>query len=331
MTTPASSDIESPYMDPAEDDESRSEAKKPSRLTAWLDEHIGKETRELLAKWGQRLLLAGVFAFLIYQLSLTGWSRILADIPTQPMFYIIFVGMYLGLPIAETLIYHLIWGLPYREIFPMMIKKRVYNRDVVNYSGEANLFVWARNRLDRSGRLILRDIKDNTVISSLTSMLIAFSLLSIFLFTGILPLEELMSRVETGWIIGGGFCLVLLIALAVRFRKSVIAFPGKLIRKLFGIHVGRLIFVQALQVCQWMVVMPEVPIASWFTVLAVQIIANQIPLIPSKDLLVVAAGAELASWINVSASGVQSMLLVTAMMDKVVNFLLFSYISIRER
>ncbi len=271
-----------------------------------------------------------MFGILLYQLSDIGWGNIWRDIPTQPLFYVIFAGMYLGLPVAETFIYRLIWGLPFREILPMMIKKRVYNKDVINYSGEANLFLWARQRLDRSGRLILRDIKDNTVISSLTSMLIALGLLSTFLFSGLLPMEELVDGLETSWVIGGGFCLTLLIALAIRFRKSVVALPGTLVRKLFGIHVGRLIFVQTLQILQWVVVMPEVPFSAWFTLLSAQIVANQIPLIPAKDLLVVAASAELAGWLELSASGITGMLLVTAVLDKVVNLLLFSYLSTRK-
>ena len=145
-----------------------------------------------------------------------------------------------------------------------------------------------------------------------------------------LPAEKLLSGLESTWVIGGGICLVLLVVLAIRFRKSVIAIPGKLVRQLFGIHVGRLILVQTLQVLQWIVVMPEVPLTAWFTLLSAQIVANQIPLIPAKDLLVVAASAELAGWLELSASGITGMLLVTAVLDKVVNFILFSYLSARK-
>ena len=299
-------------------------------LRTWLDNTFSKEAQKSIATWSRRILLAGVFGLLIYQLSTIGWASVLQAIPTQPLFYLIFVGMYLGLPLAETLIYHLIWGLPGRQIFPMMIRKRVFNKDVVNYSGEANLFLWAKKRLDRPGRLILRDIKDNTVISSLTSMFMALGLLSTFLFSGMLPMEVLTDRLETSWIIGGVFCLVLLIALAIRFRKSVIAFPGKLVARLFGIHVGRLVFVQTLQVLQWIVVMPEVSISVWIMLLSTQIIANQIPLIPSKELLVIVASVELAEWFEVSEAEISGMLLVMFVLDKVVNFVLFSYLSVRK-
>ncbi len=297
---------------------------------SFKSESLTPEIKRALAKWGQRLLLVGVVAWLFYQLTQIGWENIWRDIPTQPLFYLIFIGMYLGQPVAETLIYKIIWGLPWKEIFPVILKKRVFNKEVVNYSGEASLFMWARARLDRSGKLILRDIKDNTVISSLTTMLIAAALLSIFLFAGVLPVELLTDKLETGWVIGGGFCLVLLILLGIRFWKSVVALPGNQIRQIFGLHVGRLLVVQALQILQWMVVMTEVPLAVWFALLSAQIIAQQIPLVPSKDLLVVAMSAELAGWLEISDSGLASMLLAATVIDKLVNVVLFSIISMRE-
>ncbi|MFK7845679.1 MAG: hypothetical protein AB8G77_10285 [Rhodothermales bacterium] len=301
-----------------------------SKVREWIDRTFSEQTQRQIATWGRRLLLAAIIGYLIYQLADIGWAAVWNDIPTQPWFYIIFVGMYLGLPLAETLIYQLIWGLPAREVFPMMIKKRVFNKEVFNYSGEANLFLWAKKRLNLPGKEILRDIKDNTVISSLTSMLIAFGLLSTFLFTGVLPLEDIIGRLQTGWIIGGAFCLAMLIALAMRFRKSVIALPGRIVRRLFGIHVGRLIFVQVLQVLQWTVVMPDVGLTVWFTLLSAQIVANQIPFMPSKELLVASAAPQLAGALQVSESALLSMLLVVAALDKLVNFILFSYLSARD-
>ncbi len=327
MTTPASEDLDiaEPADEPGPEPQGFVHA-----LRGWLDKNIAPETQQAIGKWARRLMMAGVFALLMYQLSIVGWNEVLQSIPSHPLIYLIFVGMYVGLPLAETLIYYLIWGLPARQIFPMMIRKRVFNKDVVNYSGEANLFLWARKRLDRPDRLILRDIKDNTVISSLTSMFMALGLLSTFLFSGMLPMEALMQRLETSWLIGGAFCLAMLLALAIRFRKSVIALPGQLVAKLFGIHVGRLVFVQVLQVLQWIIVMPEVSISVWIMLLSTQIVSNQIPLIPSKELLVMIASVELAEWFEVSESEILGMLLVMFVLDKVVNFVLFSYLSIRK-
>ena len=281
-------------------------------------------------KWGNRLLLAGVFAFLIIQLTKVGWAGIIQDIPTNPLFYLIFAGMYLGLPVAETFIYRLLWKVPFKISFPELIKKRVYNRDVLNYSGEAHLYMWARNHVDRPDRLLLLDMKDNTIISSLTSMGLALTLLTIFLLTGILPLDALLQNVERSWIIGGIFCLVLLIALALRFRKSVLSVSARVATTLFGIHLGRLLFVQGLQILQWIVVMPEIPIGIWLSYLSIQIITNQIPILPAKDLIALSAIAELARRQPIPETEVTAMLLVAAALDKVVNVILFAYLSSRN-
>jgi hypothetical protein len=295
----------------------------------WWDRTISKESRKRLAKWFRRLLIVGVFVYLLVQLSEIGLREILLNLPTHPLFYIIFVGMYLGLPLAETVIYRKLWGLSLRSSLPVLLQKRVYNKDVLNYSGEAHLYMWARKHVDRSDRLLLRDMKDNTVLSSLASMLLALTLLGTFLFTGLLPLESLLERVQTGWALGGAFCLALLIALAIRFRRSVIALPMRTALVLFGIHLGRLLFVQTLQILQWMVVMPEAPIQAWFSFLSLQIVVNQLPLIPAKELVVLGASGDLSRWVRISESGVAGMLLVSFVLDKLLNLILFAYLSWR--
>lgn len=300
------------------------------KIKDWRDRRISLPAQQFIAKWGRRLLIGGVFLFLLKQLYETGWQDILANLPTHPLFYILFLFIYLGLPVAETFIYRLIWALPFRASFPLLLKKRVYNKDVLNYSGEAHLYMWARKHVDRSDKLLLRDMKDNTIISSLTSTLVAAALLGTFLFTGLLPLEVLVGEINTWWIVGGVFCLILLGALGYRFRKSVIGLPRKAALMLFGIHLGRLLFVQAVQVAQWMVVMSEVPVKAWFTLLSLQIVVNQLPLIPAKDLVVLGASADLSRWVRISESGVVGMLLVSVVLDKVINLILFSYLSWRD-
>ena len=297
----------------------------------WIRQRWNSGLRETVSRWGRRVVVAGVLGYLLYQLTGIGWAEIWRNLPTQPLFYIIFAGMYLGLPVAETFIYRRLWGIPFRRSLPVLIQKRVYNKDVLNYSGEAHLYVWAKNNVNRRPRLILRDIKDNTVISSLTSMSVALVLLGTFLFFFFLPFDSLIPRIETAWLVGGGFCAVLLAGVAIRFRKSVIALPLATALVLFGWHLARLLFVQTLQIFQWAVVMPEVPWSAWFMLLALQIVVNQLPLLPAKDLIVLGASTELSGWLDVSQAGVVGMLLVAVVLDKVANLVLFAWIAWRGR
>ena len=292
---------------------------------------IPEERRKTIAKWTNRFLLTGVFTYLIYQLTSLDWSEALSEIPTNPLFYLIFGGIYFGLPIAESFIYRVLWNVPFRKIFPELIKKRVYNKDVLNYSGEAHLFAWAREHVNRTDKQLLLDMKDNTIISSLTSMTLAFSLLTIFLFAGYLPFDALFNGVNQNWIIGGVLCAVLLVLLALRFRRSVISVPGHIAATLFGIHVSRLLFVMGLQILQWMVGMPETAIEIWFVYLSLQIVANQIPLIPSKDVLVLAISKDLSQQLKVSEAAIVSMFGINVILDKLVNVVLFTYLSSRKK
>ena len=225
---------------------------------------ISEERRKAIAKWANRILMAGVFTYLIFQLTSLDWGEALREIPTNPFFYFIYGGIYFGLPVAESFIYRILWKAPFKKIFPELIKKRVYNKDILNYSGEAHLYAWARKNVDRTDKQLLIDLKDNTIISSLTSMTIAFSLLTLFLFTGYLPFDALFPGANQNWIIGGVLCAILLVLLTLRFRRSVISVSGPIAAALFGIHISRLLFVNGLQVIQWMVGMPETAIEVWF-------------------------------------------------------------------
>ena len=161
-------------------------------------------------------------------------------------------------------------------------------------------------------------------------MTLAFSLLTLFLFTGFLPFDALFDGINQNWIIGGVLCAVLLVLLALRFRRSVISISGPMAAALFGIHVCRLLIVMGLQIVQWMVGMPETPLEIWFVYLSLQIVANQIPLMPSKDVLVLAVSKDLSQQLKVSEAAIVSMFGINVLLDKLVNVILFTYLSSRK-
>jgi len=85
--------------------------------------------------------------------------------------------------------------------------------------------------------------------------------------------------------------------------------------------------VQGLQVIQWAVVEPSVPLQAWFTFLAVQIIANSIPFVPSRDLVGVGFAIEVAQATQVPEALIASLMLVHSVMDKTLNLGLFMGVS----
>jgi hypothetical protein len=292
----------------------------------WAQSDSGRR----ILKGLRRSLTVGVFGYLIYQMTEIGWGRIWADLPTTPWFYIIFLALYFLLPVFQSLAYTLIWGLPFRRLFPPLLKTGVYNKEVLNYSGEVYLFSWARTHVARTSRAVAHHIKDNTIVSSVASTLNAALLLAFFLLTGTITLSFLGAN-SLLYLAGGALGAVLLGAAVLRFRQAVFALSGRLLLALLGLYLLRLFLLQGLQVTQWAVVIPSVPLETWFTFLAVQIILNRIPLLPSQDLLFMAVGLEMAGAAQVPEAPLAGALAVHSVLDKGLGLLLFAVVSWRDR
>ncbi len=298
-----------------------------ARWRAFAATQRGKRT----IKAGRYALTAAVLGYLGYRLTTIGWESIWTALPRTPWFYIIFLGMYLTLPIFQAVIYGLIFGLPVREIFPAALKKRVYNKDVMSYSGEVYLYFWARDRVEMSGRAIMHGIKDNAIVSSITSTLVAFGLLAVFFFSGLVVLPPFIAGHQIAYIVGAAVVGAVLVGVGIKFRRTILQLPGTTILALFGLHFMRLVIVQGLQVTQWEVVAPEIDLNIWFTFLAVQIIGNSIPLIPSRDLVSVAAAIEVARAVQVPQALIAGLMGVHSLLDKTLNLILFAAVSVWDK
>lgn len=274
-------------------------------------------------------ITVAVIGYLIYQMTQIGWRDIWADLPTTPWFYIIFLALYFLLPVFQSVAYRMIWKVPFHRVFPPVLKASVYNKEVLNYSGEVYLFSWARAQVDLASRQVAHHIKDNTIVSSVASTFNAVLLLAFFLLTGMISLPFLVDH-SSLYVAGGILGSILLIAAGIRFRRTVFELSGALILTLFGLYVGRLLLLQALQVTQWAVVIPDVPLQAWFTFLAVQIILKRLPFLPSQDLIFMAVGLEMAGAVQVPKAALAGVLVVHSVLDKGLSVLLFAIVSLRN-
>ncbi|MDZ7757041.1 hypothetical protein [Rhodohalobacter sp.] len=283
----------------------------------------------------KRYLRRGVILFIVgiilYQLFDIGWREVLNSLPTHPLFYIIFAFLYISLPIAEVFIYGQVWKIGKLESFKGFITKKVYNDEVMGYSGEFYLFVWGRKYLDKKDKEILKDIRDNNILSALTSNLVAFSLVGILVYTGTINLEEMIDDVNTVYVILGIVITTVFTVLAVQFRKYLFSLPLEKSIKIFGIYLFRFLIHHGLLIVQWAVVIPNTPITIWFTFLAIVIVVNRIPFLPSRDLVFMWAGIELSKMLNMATASVAGMLLVTSVLRKVTNLILFLWISYSDK
>lgn len=284
-----------------------------------------------LRKGARYLVLVAVVCYLGYQFTEIGWKNVWNALPQTPWFYIISLGMYMILPMAESLLYSHAWGETAQKMMPIFFRKRVFNHDVMGYSGEVYFYWWARKNLPLPGKRLLATIKDNTLVSGAVSTGLAVSVLAIFfLFGQITLLEPYMPTSTNTWLASG--VLVLIVGgVGVAFRRFIFSLPAKMLAVFAGVHVVRFLLTNGLQVLQWTVVMPEVSMASWFTLVSLMIVINQLPFLPSRDLVFVGAGIELSGWLGISPAAVAGMLLVKSVIDKSLNLLVFLATSLQSR
>ena len=297
------------------------------RLTAFAETSSGKR----LAKLARGIFVAGVVGLLIYQLSGVGWIDIWNALPTQPLYYVILLAMYLLLPFTESLIYGRLWSLRVRDCLSIMIRKRVLNVDVIGYSGEVYFFIWAKARLKLEPRQIMATIKDNLILSSFASIAAAVLLVCGLAATGHIEVGKFIDNPNPIYAGIGLFAAALIGAVIVRFRKAIFWLPKRVLAAVGAIHLSRFFLGYALLIAQWWVVIPSASFETWAILLTVFVLINRIPFLPSSDLVFVSAGAGLSPLLDMPVAPVVSMLLVRSVVDRLLNLILFSTTVWRER
>jgi hypothetical protein len=282
--------------------------------------------------WGARQALTlGIAGYLVYRMSVIGWGEIGRSLPRTPWFYVAFAGIYLTVPLFQALAFGLIWVRSPMGLLPAMLKKRVYDKDVLDRSGDVYMYFWGRTHIDRTDRELLHHVKDNAITSSVASTLLAVGLLVVFLAWGYVPLPEAIAR--HGWAYGGAGLIALgvTVALGVRFRRTMFLLPARVLGLLFGLHLVRMLTEKLLLLTEWSVALPEIALDIWIVFLAVQIITSRIPLLPSPDLIFMAAGIELAGAVAVPKAAIAGLLGVHSVLDKATNLAVFAGVSAWER
>lgn len=278
------------------------------------------------------LIQAGIVIYLLYELTRIGWGNFYQALPTTPYFYLLFLVLYGALPVSEILAYSQSWDIGFRESIPTFIKKRVYNKTLIGYSGEVAVFAWARRKGISSEKEIFKVVRDNNIMSSLASTTVVFGLLVLFVVSGKIALMDyLTSQYDTVTIAATAVIVLLLVVTAFKTRRYFFSMPSKIARTIFSIHAFRMVLVNLVQVLQWYVVLPEVSFEVWFTFLSVQLLISRIPFLPSRDLLYIGASLEVANFVDISAAGIAGLLVAQNVLDKLLNLGFFGLITYHER
>lgn len=283
----------------------------------------------VLLKSLQFLFMAAVVLFLASKLTDVGWNEVWSALPTTPWFYIIFVVMFFAFPVAELLVYRLMWKVDFKGQFGVFVRKRVYNYAVLSYSGEAYMAFWARRRLDIRDRVIFSTIKDSNILSGLASNSFTVVMLAIFFMTGQLSIITDADPGYTSYLVLAVLVGVILVPVVLRFRKHIISLEPEIAKKVFLIHFIRMITLLLLQTLQWSVVLPEVPFNMWFLFLTAQLVLTRVPFLPNTDLLVAGLGLTLMGYVDAPQATLASMFLAAGALSQVMNLGAFLATSVR--
>lgn len=206
----------------------------------------------------------------------------------------------------------------------MMIKK-IYNKDVIGYSGEVYFYLWAKKHLKLSHSESFSTIKDNNIISSVASTIFSLALLAVFALSGQIRFLDIIPFSDLIYLVGGILLSISVIVLLVYFRKYIFGMGMDIAGKIFAIHVVRLSIGVLFQIVQWAVIMPDVPMYVWITFISIQIIMSRIPFLPNQDLIFLGLSLPLSGMLEVSMAGIAGLMVANTILGKVMNLIFFGF------
>lgn len=270
----------------------------------------------------QWLFLGAILLWLGLSLYKIGWQAVWQNLPVHPLFYLLFLIMFLSVPIADILIYRYTWTFDVWKNIHAFIKKRILNTDVVGYSGEVYFFTWARTHAGLSDLKVAETIRDYNILSALASNSRAIIFLCIFGYWAREQIAMLIGAPSPIYFVIGGVVLLVLIPLFIRFRRYIFVTPFKTARVVFGIYFSRLAVGTVLQIVMWAVVIPEVPLETWITYSVISILVSRLPT-SNKKLIFVGVGVELSTSLDIPKEAMFGLLISIAALEKILNFLLY--------
>lgn len=277
---------------------------------------------ERLKKSLRILIQVVIFGVLFYQLYDIGLDKLVDFLPTAPLFYVLYLFIYFSLPIAEIFIYRLKWPISWKGAFPIFIQKKVLNTDVVGYSGEVYLYHWAKKSLGIKAKEVAIFIKDNNIISSVASTFITLVLLYYFATKGYISIHDYLDKLNSGLVLGIGVGVVIVGMVAYQFRRHIIHLNKIDALKIFSLHASRIVFINVLQIFQYKVAIPEIPLDVWFSVVMVQILASRLPL-PSTDALFTIVALQFSGSFDISNEMLSGVLSANLVLKRVLNVLTY--------
>jgi len=258
-----------------------------------------------------------LLAYIAMTLRSLGWSAIWQALPSRWTFYAIVALIFLVQPLADLTIYRRLWRIGPVMGPTVMLRKRFFNATILDYSGEAWLFAWARRHMPGREALILHTIKDSALLSASASLLV-----TILLIAGLLaavPVNIILSSREIGIFIFLALSSAIPVLAYGIARKRMTSNSKSELVFVFTIHLIRSILNNGLAVLAWSQGLPGASLLSLLELLALRLVVSRVPFLGNKDLVFLGTGFGLAAAIDLPQAGVAAVLLAAMAVDQLLN------------
>jgi hypothetical protein len=226
-----------------------------------------------------------ILAAAMFELQAMDWHAVLAMVPANPLFWLVFVLFYSTPIVAEWAIYRRIWGIPPAAI-TTMARKTVSNDLLFGYVGETYLYGWAR-RAGKAPGAAFGAVKDVALLSAAVGN---SATILVALFTA--PLLGRLHIAMPTWGIALAIAAVAAPPMVAIFgRKSVFHLPGAILRQITTIHILRSTSGIVLTAVMWHLALPEIALSWWVAFSALKLVLSRLPFVSNKDLVFAGATA----------------------------------------
>jgi hypothetical protein len=249
-----------------------------------------------------------LLAYLSYRLTQIGWSQVWNSRPVSPAFYVILLLQILTVPVGETIIYGRLWNGGKRLSLLVFLRKQYLNI-VLDYSGEAYLYFWAKRTLKLPNNTLLHAIKDTNVLSAGASLIMVWLMFLALVTMGGLNLSAVLSHYA--WIAAFAVTVPLVLSLALIVGGQRVSILSRAqMASTFCIQLARSFVDLSSEFGLWWFsgALPSVGVCLQFV--ALQMLVTRLPFIPGKGLLFAGAGIAAAGLIKVPAPPVAAVLVI---------------------
>jgi hypothetical protein len=220
----------------------------------------------------------GMIGWLLWNLFKGGWTGLLASVPGDPMFYLCFALFYLALPTGDFIIFRRLWGIPAAG-FVALLKKRIANDVLINYTGEAYFYAWARTRATMVAAPF-GAIKDVSILSAIAGNAITLGMLAAALPLG----RNLLTPDQFTTGLWSTAALVAISAPFLLFSRRVFSLRRRQLWEVFGLQFARVVASSTFTALAWHFALPGVSVGMWLFLAAGRLLVSRLPFLPNKEL-----------------------------------------------